>query len=298
MIISHPLWRRVAAFMLAFLAAPAAHASDALVLGSYAYPTLDRQQAMAPLAKLVETASGRSVTIRLYKNPDEIAAAVAAGEVDMAVLNLGAWLRVAREPEVVPLAMLVPAPEVQEQYRAVLLARSRPEVTNLAQVREAASDMRLVAVLPGSTSGGLVQLAALSDGEAAPVRWRAVSYAGSHEAALAALLGGAAEMAAIAEAPWRAWLTANPQTADRPHVVWRSAPLPTGPVVCRPSARIDCVRLARVLVSEAAPAMAAARQLAQGWPELAGAERFVSYDPARYDALIAAGSQPAENPRR
>lgn len=273
--------------LLAGTGVPAAADHPPLVLGSYAYPSLDRTRALAPLAGVVERAADRPVEVRLYKDPDAIAAAVAAGEVDVAVLNLGAWLRASGAPGVLPLAVLVPAPDVQDRYRAVLLAASGQEATGLAAAARTATGARLAAVLPGSTSGGLVQLAALAEAAGGSPPALTVTYAGSHEAAVAALVKGEADYAAVAESPWTAWAAANPDTAGRLHFIWRSEPLPPGPVVCRPSSRIDCAALAAALISEDDAAREAARGVAAGWPELAGSERFFAYDPARYAPLIA-----------
>lgn len=285
---------RLVAALLAAISAPVVAADAPLVLGSYAYPTLDRAVALAPLADLVGAATGQPVEIRLYADPDAIAAALAAGDVDVAVLNLGAWLGAAPTPGLVPLATLQPSAEVQDRYRAVLLARPGLGITRLAEVSAAAPGLRLAAVLRGSTSGGLVQITALREAGGAVPAPLAVSYAGSHEAALAMLLDGSADLAALAETPWRKWLAANPDAAQRAVEIWRSEPLPAGPVVCRPSPRVDCARLTAALAEDSAALHAAAQGIAQGWPELAGAERFVAYDAARYAALIAAGLSATE----
>lgn len=282
---------RLTGALLGALALPVAAAEDApLVLGSYAYPGIDRALALAPLADVIGEAAGQPVEVRLYKDPDAIAAAVAAGEVDVAVLNLGAWLGAARTPGLVPLATLQPSAAVQDRYRAVLLARAGLGVAGLAEVGEAAPGLRLAAVLRGSTSGGLVQLAALAEAKAGAPASLAITYAGSHEAALATLIAGNADLAALAETPWRKWREANPEAAAPPVEIWRSEPLPSGPVVCRPSPRLDCAQLAASLAKESAETRAAAQGIAQGWPELAGAERFTPYDAARYAPLIAAAA--------
>lgn len=281
-----PLLRLAAALFAA--SAAAAQADTPLVLGSYAYPTLDRTAALTPLAGVVETATGQPVTIRLYANPDAIADALAAGEVDVAVLNLGAWLRAAEAPGLVPMATLVPAPAVQDRYRAVLLARADLGFAGMADVARAAPGLRLAAALAGSTSGGLVQLAALSEAAGGARPALSVTYAGSHEAALAMLVRGEADLAALAETPWRKWLAVSGEAGPKPAEIWRSAPLPSGPVVCRPSPQVDCARLTAALMAPGTASQAAARGIAQGWPELEGADTFVAFDAARYAALIAA----------
>jgi ABC-type phosphate/phosphonate transport system substrate-binding protein len=283
---------RLTGALLAAIAIPATAAADEapLVLGSYAYPGIDRTLALTPLAEVVKEAAGQPVEVRLYKDPDAIAAAVAAGEVDVAVLNLGAWLGAARTPGLVPLATLQPSAAVQDRYRAVLLARTGLDIAGIADVANAPPGLRLAAVLRGSTSGGLVQLAALAEAKAGAPASLAITYAGSHEAALAMLTEGKSDLAALAETPWRKWREANREAAAPPVEIWRSEPLPSGPVVCRPSPRLDCTRLAAALAKESAQSRAAAQGIAQGWPELAGAERFAPYDSARYAPLIAAAA--------
>jgi ABC-type phosphate/phosphonate transport system substrate-binding protein len=287
--------------ILTLSAAPAVAANAPLVLGSYAYPSLDRTLALTPLAGVVEAAAGAPVEIRLYKDPDAIAAALAAGEVDVAVLNLGAWLRAARTPGLVPLATLVPSAEVHDRYRAVLLARPGLGMAQLGDVVSTAPGLRLAAVLRGSTSGGLVQIAALGEAAGGAPPGLTITYAGSHEAALAMILDGKADLAALAETPWRTWLAASGDSAAKPVAIWRSQPLPSGPVVCRPSPRIDCARLGAALFAPGDAPRAAAQGIARGWPELAGAEQFAAYDEARYAGLIAvseAGETEDQRPAR
>jgi phosphate/phosphite/phosphonate ABC transporter binding protein len=276
--------------LLAATAGPAAADDAPLVLGSYAYPTLDRTRALAPLAGVIESAAGQPVEIRLYADPDALARAIAAGEVDVAVLNLGAWLRAAHTPGILPLAVLVPAPDVRERYRAVLLAAPAAGAADLAAAARIASGKRLAAVLPGSTSGGLVQLAALAEAASGKAPALTVSYAGSHEAAVMALVKGEADFAAVAETPWVSWQAANPDRPDKPRAIWRSEPLPPGPVVCRPSSRLDCAGLEAALLGTDEATLDAARGVAAGWPELAGSDRFFAYDAASYAALIAAAA--------
>lgn len=286
------LLRMAGSALLAFvLACSAAAASPPLVLGSYAYPGLDRTDALRPLAALVSRTAGRPVAVKLYADPEQVAHAVRKGKIDVAVLNLGAWLMVAGDPHVRPLAVLAPSAAVLDRYRAVLLARPGSDVASLEDIIASTPRLSIAAVLPGSTSGGLVQNAAIGGGNRT-VQWRSVIYTGSHEAALVAVATGSADVAAVAEAPWRAWLDRQTTAIAQPREVWRSSPLPAGPVVCRSSGRLDCAALGAALIRNTPEARRAAHKLARGWPESAGARRFHPYDPARYSGLIAAGSLP------
>lgn len=279
--------RLLGAALLAFaLSCYAAATNPPLVLGSYGYPGIDRQDAMRPLARLVATTTGLPVEIRLYPSPDRLAAAVSAGDVDVAVANLGAWLSLAGDPAVQPLASVTPPASVQGRYRAVLLARRDLPASGLAEIAAGAGSWRLAAVMPGSASGGLVQGHALAQASRGAPQWLSVSYFGSHEAALAALANGMADLAAVADAPWLAWQAGQAEGGWRPRVVWQSPPLPSGIVACRVSPRIDCTALARTLVQTTPQTRRAALSLGRGWPEWARARAFAPYDHAPYASLL------------
>lgn len=176
---------------------------------------------------------------------------------------------------------------MRKRYRGVLLARPELDLASLEDFQAVTASLRLAAVLPGSTSGGLVQLAALAGSDNVGLQFQSLLYAGSHEAALAALVDGEADIAAIAEVPWHAWQEAHPDLRH-PRQVWQSEPLPTGPLVCRRSIRLNCAMLADFLISNNEVSQNAAVAVATGWPELGGARRFVPYVHQGYEGLIGA----------
>ena len=61
--------------------------------------------------------------------------------------------------------------------------------------------------------------------------------------------------------------------------LWRSAPLPPGPVVCVRAPTTPCDEIGAALLDDAG---AAAAELAKGWSETEGAVRFRGYDSAPY----------------
>lgn len=283
-----PLRLLGAALVALGLSCYAAATNPPLVLGSYAYPGLDREAAMQPLARVVARTSGLPVEIKLFESPDQLVVAARAGEVDVAVANLGAWLSLARDPGVQPVAVVMVPANVQSGYRAVLLARHDLPAASLAEVTAQAGAWRLAAVMPGSASGGLVQSIALAQAGGVEPQWLSISHFGSHEGALAALANGIADLAAVAEAPWLAWQAAQAGRigADRlPRMLWQSTPLPSGTLTCRSSSRIDCAALSYALTRSTPEARKAALSLGQGWPEWTGARRFAPYDPALYASL-------------
>lgn len=269
-------------------AASAAPDQAPLRLATYAYPAFDRRMALTPLARTIEATSRRPVLIEIFPSPDALAAAVRQGHVDLAVTNLAAFTQVAGLPHARAIAVLAPPAATLDRYRGVLLARRDAGIDGLAGVRQQASRLRYAEVLPGSTSGAMVQDEALRTIGIGRDAFRATNHAGSHEAALAQLIEGKADLAALAEAPWLAFKARLPAEADRVVTLWRSQPLPPGPIVCMASTGVPCRRIAAALTASSPSSSEAAIMLARGWAETAGARQFVKVRRAPYAAFIAA----------
>lgn len=261
------------------LAAQLTAAAPPLKVATYAYPKYDRAAALAPLARQLGQALGRETQVVLLPTPDALAASIRAGEVDVAMTNLAAYLAVQADPKVQAVAVLDVPPATAGRYRGVLVARRGAGVAAISDLPQKASRLRYAEVLPGSTSGALVQAGALREAGVAPSGFAQVRQAGTHEAALAALQTGEADLAAFAEEPWRKLKAENPQAAAGLVELWRSDPLPAGPVVCVRAATTPCDEVEAVLLGDPG---AAAAELARGWSETEGAGRFKSYDDRPY----------------
>lgn len=245
----------------------------ALKLATYAYPRYDRAAALRPMAEHLAKTLGRPVTTTVLASPDALSAALRAGEVDIAVTNLAAYRAAAATPTVRASAMFEVPPATLDAYRGVLLAR--------AGIDPSASGLRYIRVIPGSTSGALVQDAWLGE------RVKALSdagFAGTHDAAMGKLLDGSADLAALAEDPWRKLKADKPTEAARLVEIWRSAPIPPGPIVCVQAADNPCDAVAKALT--APEASSAAQALSAAWSETAGATRLVPADPKTYAPFL------------
>lgn len=255
-------------------------------LATYAYPAYDREQALGGLAALVRDQTGRPVDITLYATPNALAGAIRDGHVDLAMTNLAAFISVADDPDVQPLAVLAVPAATLEGYRGVLLARRDAGVAGLADLPSQASRLRYVEVLPGSTSGALVQRDAFLSAGFDVDAFAQLDHAGTHEAAVQAVLSGQADLAAAAEGPWIALRRADPDQVAGLVELWRSPPLPPGPVICVRGPTMPCDALGRRLPQGDPLARQAARSLAAGWAETEGATAFDAYDPAPYAAFL------------
>ena len=88
--------------MIALLLAAQLAAAPPLPLkvATYAYPKYDRAAALKPMADQLGAALGRETQVVLLETPDALAQAIAAGEVDVAMTNLAAYLAVQADPKV------------------------------------------------------------------------------------------------------------------------------------------------------------------------------------------------------
>lgn len=268
----------ILAFLCLLLACPTP--DPPLVVASYSYPAFDRSVALAPMADVVGHVTGRPVRIVLFDTPDDLSDAVCAGQVDVAMTNLGAWVTMRDCAGVDAIAVLDTPPAVLDRYRGVLLARTDTGISDLTDLSARMETLRYSEVLPGSTSGALVQAAKLHELGVTPARFAARFHAGTHDNSLEFLLAGEAEIAALAENPWRSLQEKEPARADTLRLLWRSDALPPGPVICRERKEVDCAAIGDALLS--ADAAKAAETLAQGWAETEGAERFRAYDETTY----------------
>lgn len=264
------------------LIAPSPAAQRNAVVATYAYTRYDRAAALQPLAQALSAATGQAVDVHVLDSPRALAAALREGSVDIAVTNTFVYLAARGDARVQPLAVFdVPAATL-DGYRGVLLAR---QGLDLAQLRAARTPLRYAQVIPGSTSGGLVQDLFLAANGVDSRAQLTIAYAGTHDAALTQLQQGQADIAALAESPWRAAQAAG--KAGDVVQLWRSPPIAPGPLVCRDGGRIDCTQARALLLrlhDTVPPAVAA---LVAAWSEAAGAQRLVPVNEANYDALTA-----------
>ncbi|RYZ12990.1 MAG: phosphate/phosphite/phosphonate ABC transporter substrate-binding protein [Alphaproteobacteria bacterium] len=255
-------------------------AGPPVVVATYAYPAFDRTVALAPLAELVARTTERSVRIELFDTPDALSQAVCDGRVDVAMTNLGSYVTMRDCDGVGAVAALDAPAEVLSRYRGVLVARADAGVADLADLPPRMNTLRYSEVMPGSTSGALVQADALSTLGVSPARFGSRRYAGTHDAALDDVLAGRADVAGMAENFWRGLQEKDPVRAASLRLLWRSEPLPPGPVICREADGLVCARIREALLSSHGSQVAVT--LAQGWAETEGAANFRAYDEAVY----------------
>lgn len=244
------------------------------VVATYAYPERDRLAAIQPLADYLAKRGRHPVQVKLFPSPTALVRAMHDGQVDVAVPNLHGYLQARRDIARVTTLPVPQVPALQaDRYRAVLVAR---DVASLAEVKAKAGSLQLALVGRDSASGGFVPAQYLRSKALDPAEaFASMTYAGSHAAALQAVFEGRADVAALA---------GDVYDASRPDGIrelWRSDPIPPGPLLCRATADVPCQAMAAWLLDAHREDPAVMAALRVGWPEFGDATVFVPADVAR-----------------
>lgn len=114
-------------------------------------------------------------------------------------------------------------------YRSVLIARQGAGIQSLQALRGAAVSL----VDPASTSGGIVPRVAVQRLTGMPLEtwFGRVSFAGSHDSAIDAVLNGRVAAAFVADSRVKEGVYSGRPVAEALHIIWRSDPIPFDPFV-------------------------------------------------------------------
>lgn len=191
-----------------------------------------------PLLDRLSTELKMPVDMVAVSSYESVIDAIVSGGVDIAWLGPASYIQAhLREPGIEPFASLTinqghftPA---GHHYRALLMVR-RDDASDLGALRGASVALSD----PASTSGSLVPNTEFSAQTGLPLDqfFSAVSYSGSHDKSLNALLEGKVDAAFIASVRADAYLNEDLMERDTLKVLWQSEPIYYDPYVF--SARI------------------------------------------------------------
>jgi len=230
------------------------------------------------------------VDIWLAESPTQLAEWVLAGQVQVAVPNLVAYLAMRSRPDglvdlAVPAAARnAPPADVGDSYTSSIIVADGSPIRELAELRDEAAPPRVYMVWPDSASGSLLARAELHRmlGEGADAL--AVEFTGSHQAVFDRIADGHAGIGVMAT---RVYLDMQAGAARvEIRELWRSRPIPFGPLVCAIGAETLCGRLRERLLEESAQSAEILAGLKAGWPEFSASSEFAVPDVADYAELI------------
>lgn len=280
--------RRLCLLLCSVVFAPLCLAKP-LVVGTYAYPDIDRQAAVTPLANWLAGEQKQAVTIIVAKSPNDLVAMARTGSVDLVMPNLVAYLQIQQHNKMMHNFLLPAGQQALQQpvYTSSLLGHEIADLDQLYLLLQQGQPLRIVAVWPDSASGGLIAIAWLKQQFASHFSQLKFDYVGSHQAVLPALSSSQPSLGIMATAALPTQQTAGISE------IWRSAELPFGALLCN-SQTLPCAELSRRLLKS--PLAAAVLQgLQQGWSEFRHSTQLAPVDETSYQqlrSLLSTTSQP------
>lgn len=267
-----------------------AQARDTLVVGTYAYGTVDRVGAVTPLATHLGARLGRPTRVVAAPDPVALAKMVREGQVDVLVTNTFGYLLLADgpQPAALPVATFRIPPGVSTNYGTVIVSRDS-NVRTLGDLPARAAFLRIALVALGSTTGNLVPRLFLATQGLPDLdrQFQAVAYAGSHAAAVTSLRARSADVAALATEEYERQVAADrSDAARRITVLWKSPDIQLGPVAVRaslPRALRDAIAKEVIGLERTVPAAFAA--VRGGWTEAQKSDALVAATDRSYDAV-------------
>lgn len=246
-----------------------------LVVGTYAYPNIDRKAAITPLAKLIEDTFSMPMHIVVAESPTELANKVENGQVNIAVPNLvGYALIAAQKPDI--FVMAVPDNEGSTYTSSIV---SNTQEHSLIEIISHTSKP-IGMVWPDSTSGAIVASAYLKQKLA---KLPNITYLQSHQNVLDAFDQNTIDIGVLAT---KVFLQGKADTKRNIVELWRSAPIPYGPIVCGPSIQILCTELRALLLNESNQSVRVLDGLKLGWVEFEASSTFVLPDTKAYEPFV------------
>ncbi|GAB5381182.1 MAG: hypothetical protein Alis3KO_16350 [Aliiglaciecola sp.] len=262
------------------------HATDTkhIVVGTYAYPSIDREAAVKPLAELVANTFHLPTTIIVANTPSALARMVAQNEVQIAVPNLvGFALIAASKPDIYTLAV---PDNTNSTYTSSIVAYQNEDAIYKSLSETITQTTKPIGMVwPDSASGAIVASAYLKEifNKQQLTELANITYLQSHQNVLDALLKNTVDVGVLATKVFNERHSEYQQSLVE---IWRSPPIPYGPVVCKKYLESICSKIKNVLLDKNRNSRAVLEGLKQGWVEFESSTSFVTVEPKIYSAFI------------
>ncbi|MBT0587065.1 phosphate/phosphite/phosphonate ABC transporter substrate-binding protein [Alteromonas oceanisediminis] len=254
-----------------------ARASDEIVIATYHYEYIDRAESVAPLAQSLSDLANAKVNVQVFNSPTDLATAFVNDKVDVAVPNLAGFAKIAASSSYV---LLIVPDNRKTSYTSSIVAGKK----NTSLVTTLKSTSKPVGMVwPDSSSGGLVGLAKilqLLPGESHYLK-KKIEYLGSHQNVMDALLSGRVEVGVLATQVYESSAGKNSLSE-----LWRSPPIPYGPIVCNQRVEQICLKLQAQLVSNTSIANEVLNGLKLGWKEFENSTQLIIPKNEHYGQFI------------
>lgn len=159
--------------------------------------------------------------------------ALKADKVDIGSLGSFGFVIAERRANVEPLIMRGHKETGDGIYHSLFLT-TRPDIQSMEDVKSMASELKIALGNPASTSGHLIPRKYLEDFGLDPQKdFKELVHCPEHTASLMSVLTRNVDVAGMSESVLNAYIYKGLLTLDDVTVLWKSAPIPTGPIVIR-----------------------------------------------------------------
>ena len=262
-------------------------------LATYRYDTNNRIANLEPLANHIEKTIGIPVEIHSYQSVPEFITALQMGEVDLGFINTFGYLLLSasekKHPMWAPVTWVVPK-GTRDVYKTSFIARTNSTI-DWTKLKDKSAEIRLALVAPGSTSGNLVPRLLLNNRTLSnpDQEFKSLQYAGTHKAAVEAVVNASADLAAMGQDAFQVFLQENPGFKSELREIVVSPEIPLGPALVNtrlPVALQEKLVACLLIVHQNNPQVI--EQLRAGWTEARKATHFEKINPNHYQQLLEA----------
>ncbi|WP_350292692.1 PhnD/SsuA/transferrin family substrate-binding protein [uncultured Croceitalea sp.] len=257
-----------------------------LRLATYTYSTNNRISNLKPLSRELEKVLERPVQIKSYPDVISFIEGIKSDEVDIGMINtLGYLLFSLDNKNMKPITTLKVRNNAIDNYKTVLLANNEV-VEDLETLMENHSNLSMMFVAEGSTSGNLVPRLLLSSlGIKSPEnQFKEVKYGGNHTTTFNKLIAGETDICAFGSNEYYKQIQADSTLLNTHKLLWVSEEIPLGPVLLNNNInQLDKKKITNLFLNLHKDNFAALQSIKEGWSEAKQAEKFYPISDGYYD---------------
>jgi phosphonate transport system permease protein len=182
------------------------------------------------LVKTISKITGYRIDIKEASSYRSAIDSLKSGEAQMGWLGIHTYLEGAHEANIEAFAVARRGKVAHSTYRTIFVARADSEINSLSAIK----GRRLVLSEPGSTSGDLMprhELSKIGLDSKVPSNFEKITYSGSHEGAITAVLSNTADVAAISEINYEILLSKGLINPNDLKIIHTSPTIPGSPLV-------------------------------------------------------------------
>ena len=258
-----------------------------LILATYTYSTNDRIENMRPLSEALKVDLNRQVLLKSFPDVASFIAGIKSNEVDIALINTLGYLQLALDNQhMIAVANLKIRENALDNYKTVLLTNQ--DTLDVQNLNEYASQLSMMFVAEGSTSGNLVPRLFLSSiGISEPQsQFLNASYGGNHTSTFEKLLNGETDLCAIGSNEYFKQIDQDSTLAEKVKLLWTSEEIPLGPLLLNKQlSQSEQERITNLLMGLHESNSKTLESLKAGWSEAKQADQFQLITDSYYDSF-------------